>query len=150
MRQIEFHNREKEIKEFMDIFNAEPSLITFVYGPINSGKTALIDHLIKQLPADYVVFYINLRGKFISNYDDFVRALFKLEREKKGYKEVLKNILERFSEAESYEYVRVIADVTYLVKGNILFVDPANSIIKPQSRLNLLAIRKILRRGEEK
>jgi Cdc6-like AAA superfamily ATPase len=52
MRQIVFHNREKEIRAFMYILTAEQSLITFVYGPINSGKTALIDHLIKQLPED--------------------------------------------------------------------------------------------------
>jgi len=94
MRRIEFHDREKEMKAIMDILDAEPSLITFVYGPINSGKTALITHLIEELPEDYVVFYVNLRGKFISNYDDFVRALFKLDREKKEYKEILRTISE--------------------------------------------------------
>ena len=94
MKKIEFHNREKETKEIRDILDAEPSLITFIYGPINSGKTALVTHLIEQLPDNYVVFYVNLRGKFISNYDDFVRALFKLDREKKEYKEILKNISE--------------------------------------------------------
>jgi hypothetical protein len=56
--------------------------------------------------------------------------------------------LKRFSENESYEYVRITPDMTYLVKENILFADPANRIIKPQSRLDLLAIREILRRGE--
>ena len=56
--------------------------------------------------------------------------------------------LKRFSENESYEYVRITPDVTYLVKENILFADPANGIIKPQSRLDLLAIREILHRGE--
>jgi len=94
MKRIEFHDREKEMGEIRDILDAEPSLITFVYGPINSGKTTLIDHLIGQLSEEYVVFYINLRGKFISNYDDFVRALFKLDREKKEYNEILKTISE--------------------------------------------------------
>ncbi|KAF5411875.1 MAG: putative ATP-binding protein [Candidatus Methanogasteraceae archaeon] len=94
MRRIEFHDREKEMKEIRDILDVEPSLITFVYGPINSGKTALITHLIEELPEDYVVFYVNLRGKFISNYDGFVRALFKLDREKKEYKEILRTISE--------------------------------------------------------
>ena len=61
------------------------------------------------------------------------------------YEEVMK-VLERFSEDESYEYVGVMPDVTYLVKENILFVDPVKGIIKPQSRLNLLAIREILQR----
>ena len=62
MKRIEFHNREKELKELMDILNVEPSLITFIYGPINSGKNALINHLIEHLPEVFVVFYINLRA----------------------------------------------------------------------------------------
>ncbi|MHC1575701.1 MAG: ATP-binding protein [Candidatus Methanogasteraceae archaeon] len=357
MKRIEFHNREQEAKEIMDILDTEPSLITFVYGPINSGKTALITHLIDQLPKEYVVFYINLRTKFLASYDDFIESLFELEMEtnatkikrketlaelvssvtkvtgipitrefidyvfkdnkpknafsymikifeevratgrqpvlildelqkigdvnvngsliyelfnflidltkelhlchvfavtsdslfiervyseamlsgrcryllvddfdheiaaafleKHGFtadekrmaweycggkpvclvelinyekreeklremlrirrgqidqrigvlKDVRKKILyegdeieityndvmktlNRFSENESYEYVRITPDVTYLVKENILFADPANSIIKPQSRLDLLAIREILRRGD--
>jgi AAA+ ATPase superfamily predicted ATPase len=94
MRSIEFHNREKEIKELMEILNTEPTLITFIYGPINSGKTELITHLLEELPKEYVVFYINLRGKFISSYKDFVRALFKLEREKNEYREILKTLSE--------------------------------------------------------
>ncbi len=359
MRRIGFYNREKEIRAIMNILEAEPSLISFIYGPINSGKTALATYLIEQLPDDYVVFYINLRTKFLACYDDFIESLFEMQiepeakkrmrketlaeivqsvtkvagipisrefmdyvfkdkkpknafsyiiqlfeevkaadkqpvlvldelqkigdvkvngphiyelfnffidltkekhlahvflitsdslfiesiyneamlqercryllvddfdyettmaflevhgftadekrvafeycggkpvclvelmnyenREEKA-KEMLRirrsqidqrigvlkdvrkkvlfegveleitydnvmNILARFSEAESYEYVRVIADVTYLVKANILFVDPANSIIKPQSKLNLLAIREILRRDDGK
>ena len=79
MRRIKFHDRGKEMKEMMDILNAEPSLITFVYGPINSGKTALVNHLIEQLPADYAVFYINLRGSFITGYNDFLNVLFEID-----------------------------------------------------------------------
>ena len=81
MKHIEFHNREKETKEIMDILDAEPSLITFVYGPINSGKTTMISHLIKELPKNQKVFYINLRGRLISNYDEFIRVLFDVEHE---------------------------------------------------------------------
>ena len=94
MRNIEFYNREKEIKEIMDILDTSPHLITFIYGPINSGKTELISHVIEELPEEYVVFSINLRGKFISSYKDFVRALFKLEREKKDYNEIVKTLSE--------------------------------------------------------
>ncbi|PXF58264.1 MAG: ATP-binding protein [Candidatus Methanogaster sp.] len=79
MKRIEFHDREKETEEIRDILNSEPSLITFVYGPINSGKTTLITHLVDQLPEDYKVFYINLRGRFIRNYDDFIKVLFDVE-----------------------------------------------------------------------
>ena len=95
MKRIAFHNREKETKEIMDILDAEPSLITFVYGPINSGKTELTNHVIKDLPESYKVFYINLRGRFISNYDDFIKVLFDVEHETryKRIKEFLKPIV---------------------------------------------------------
>jgi len=49
MRNIEFYNREKEIKEITDILDTSPHLITFIYGPINSGKTELISHVIEEL-----------------------------------------------------------------------------------------------------
>ena len=81
MRRIAFHNREKEMKEIMDILNAEPSLITFIYGPINSGKTTTISHLIKELPEDYAPFYVNLRGRFITDYEDFLNVLFEIDEE---------------------------------------------------------------------
>ena len=53
MRKTGFHDREGEIKEIMNILNTEPTLITFIYGPINSGKTELINHLVKQLPENF-------------------------------------------------------------------------------------------------
>ncbi len=81
MKRIKFHDREQETKEIMDILDAEPSLITFIHGPINSGKTALVTHLIDQLPEGYVVFYINLRTKFLASYDDFIESLFEMEME---------------------------------------------------------------------
>jgi len=45
-RRMRFHDREREIKEIMNIIESEPMLITFVYGPINSGKTGLFNHAI--------------------------------------------------------------------------------------------------------
>ncbi len=86
MKRIAFHDREKEIREIQAILDAEPSLITFVYGPINSGKTTLIRHLIEQLPEEYTIFYINLRTKFLSSYDDFIESLFEMEMETDGAK----------------------------------------------------------------
>ncbi|HIH87336.1 MAG TPA: AAA family ATPase [Methanosarcinales archaeon] len=79
MKRIPFHNRERELKEVMRILGAEPSLITFVYGPINSGKTTMISHLIEQLPEDYAPFYVNLRGRFITDYEDFLNVLFEID-----------------------------------------------------------------------
>ena len=79
MKRILFYNREQEINEIMKILDSEPSLITFIYGPINSGKTTMISHLIEQLPEDYVPFYVNLRGRFITDYEDFLNVLFEID-----------------------------------------------------------------------
>ncbi len=82
-RKIEFFNRESETAEIKNILESEPRLITFIYGPINSGKTYLIQKLVDDLPKDkYAVFYINLRGKLIKEYGGFVRVLFKVKRKK--------------------------------------------------------------------
>ncbi|TFG88806.1 MAG: hypothetical protein E4H16_04505, partial [Candidatus Atribacteria bacterium] len=110
MKRIPFHNRERELKEVMKILEVEPSLITFVYGPINSGKTTMVSHLIEQLPEEYVVFYINLRGRFISDYRDFIRILFKIETEKK-YKEFLKTISEISAETLKFKGIPVAESV---------------------------------------
>ncbi|CEG11521.1 conserved hypothetical protein [groundwater metagenome] len=78
---IEFFDREKEKQEILNILKVKPQLINFIYGPINSGKTTLIQKLIDDLPKDkYAVFYINLRGKLIKEYGGFVRVLFKVKR----------------------------------------------------------------------
>ena len=79
MMEVTFHNREPEIKEVMDILRMKPRLITFIYGPINSGKTELISHLIEDLPDEYVPFYVNLRGRFITGYEDFLNVLFEID-----------------------------------------------------------------------
>lgn len=84
MKRTPFHDREREINEVMRILDSEPSLITFIYGPINSGKTTLINHLTEELPDEYVVFYINLRTKFLSSYDEFIESLFEMEMETDG------------------------------------------------------------------
>ncbi|WP_423792906.1 ATP-binding protein [Methanocaldococcus indicus] len=75
---MKFFNREEEIREIVSIIESEPNFIYFIYGPINSGKTALINEIINnRLDKDrYVVFYINLRGIFISKYEDFIEVLF--------------------------------------------------------------------------
>jgi len=57
--EIEFHNREKEIEEITRILKTPPNLITFIYGPINSGKSSLMDEVVKRLSNDYIVFFID-------------------------------------------------------------------------------------------
>jgi len=88
---IEFFNREREKEEILSILRQEPREINFIYGPINSGKTTLIQKLIDDLPKDkYVVFYVNLRGKLIKEYGGFVRVLFKVKR-----KEISEKVIEK-------------------------------------------------------
>jgi len=89
IKDMGFFNRESETEQIVDILKFNPRLITFVYGPINSGKTTLIMDLIENLPPDYVVFYVNLRGKFISDYSDFIESLFEINRESKKKRDTI-------------------------------------------------------------
>ena len=88
---VSFHDREREMERVMKILNSRPDLITFVYGPINSGKTELFQQLVSTLSNEFVVFYVNLRGKFIRNYEDFIRVLFKFRKESR--EQILREIL---------------------------------------------------------
>ncbi|EHP85544.1 ATPase [Methanotorris formicicus Mc-S-70] len=92
---MKFFNREKEIKEILSIIESEPNLIYFIYGSINSGKTALINEIINnRLDKDkYVVFYFDLREIFISRYDDFIEVLFEEYEGDKKPIEVIKGLL---------------------------------------------------------
>jgi len=92
--EICFHDREEEIKELMNILDTRPDIITFVYGPINSGKTELFNYLIGKLPEEYKVFYINLRGVYVREADDFLKVLFEVEEEERTVKEFLKVVID--------------------------------------------------------
>jgi len=90
---MKFFNREKEIKKILSIIKKEPQLINFIYGPINSGKTTLINEIIvNRLSKDkYEVIYINLRGRFIEDYKSFIKVLFSVKKE--SFREKIKNFL---------------------------------------------------------
>jgi len=122
MERIEFHDRDREMKEIENILESEPSLITFIYGPINSGKTELINHLVKRLPQDYVVFYVNLRGKYITEYKDFVRALFKIERGKEK-KELLRKVSEVSMKALKFMGIPITEDIVNLLFKEQIYED---------------------------
>jgi hypothetical protein len=92
-RKIEFFNRESETAEIKNILESEPRLITFIYGPINSGKTSLIMNLIGDLPKDYVVFYVNLRETVIASYKDFIETLFDTDFEEEKRKTKIKELI---------------------------------------------------------
>jgi len=90
---IEFFDREKEKEEILNILKTKPQFINFIYGPINSGKTALITNLIEELPKDYVVFYINLRQNPVSTYKDFLEELFDVEFEDEIKERKIKKVI---------------------------------------------------------
>jgi len=92
---MKFFNREKKIKEVLSIIEGDPNLVYFIYGPINSGKTALINEIINnRLDKDkYIVFYFDLREIFISKYDDFIEVLFEEYDDDKSPIEVIKAII---------------------------------------------------------
>ena len=79
---MKFFNREKEINQIISILEGEPNSIYFIYGPINSGKTALIKHIIEnRLSEDYKVFYINFRTYLISEKREFIEAIFTTKKD---------------------------------------------------------------------
>ena len=76
----EFVNREREIKELTNSLSGRLNFVYFVYGSINSGKTALLTEVYKNLPENYVVFYINFRRRDVETVDDLIRGLFRVKR----------------------------------------------------------------------
>ncbi len=73
----EFVDREKEKETLKRLLSGRPNFVYFIYGPINSGKTALLNQVFKELPDNYRIFYINFRG-FEGGYKKFTRSLFEL------------------------------------------------------------------------
>ena len=90
-----FFNREEDIKRMKAVLSGEPNLVYFVYGPINSGKTALLMKVAEELSDDYVVFYINFRWRDVEKVEDLVRVLFEVEygKGREEFKEVVKEVL---------------------------------------------------------
>ena len=71
-----FYNREEDKERVKRILSGEPNLVYFMYGPINSGKTALLMRVIEEMGSGYVVFYINFRWRDVRSIEDLLRVLF--------------------------------------------------------------------------
>jgi len=95
----EFVNREREIKEVKAILSGRPNFVYFIYGPINSGKTALLMKVFEELPKNYVVFYINFRGLDVERVEDLMKVLFDVEygKGKEAIKEIVREIVKEGS-----------------------------------------------------
>ena len=100
----EFVDREREKRELKAVLSGRPNLVYFVYGPINSGKTALLMKVAEELPEDYRIFYINFRG-FEGGYPKFTRAFFEL-----GDKSLWEKLKEKMPiVAAAVEYIEGVA-----------------------------------------
>ncbi len=73
-----FFNREEDIRRLKAVLSGEPNLVYFVYGPINSGKTALLMKVFEELPENYRVFYINFRARHVGEFKDLLKVLFEV------------------------------------------------------------------------
>jgi len=78
---MKFFNREKEIKEILSVIESEPQLIHFIYGPINSGKSALIREIIRNKldKSKYIPFLIDFRQISVGSFEDFIEAMFDID-----------------------------------------------------------------------
>ena len=103
-----FVNREKEIKVFKTLLSTRPNLIYFVYGPINSGKTTLLNKVFELLPHNYRVFYINFRWRDVQKIEDLLQVLFEVRYEKK--KEKLKEIVKELAK-ESIQKIKPLKGI---------------------------------------
>jgi len=74
------------------------------------------------------------------------RLIFLLARNKEKKTDIV-DMLSIFASVEDVKYSDSmdIDLLSFLVKQNILFIDPVKRTIKPQSRLNLLAIREVMK-----
>ncbi len=86
-----FYDREEDKRRMKAVLSGEPNLVYFVYGPINSGKTALLMRVFEELPEEYRVFYINFRWRYVGEVRDLIQVLFRV----KGKKEKLSVFLEK-------------------------------------------------------
>ena len=90
--------------------------------------------------------------------DEFCRTMLNIRTgqikdflysKKKESEEVFRgivNLLKKFESEESVSYEELSDEILACVNANVLFVNPVERSIKPQSRLDLLAIRNVLLR----
>ena len=65
------------------------------------------------------------------------------DRDKELFKGVVR-LFERFREEEVLECEKISIEVKWSVRQNILFLNPRKRSLRPQSKLDLLAIRRVL------
>jgi AAA+ ATPase superfamily predicted ATPase len=71
--------------------------------------------------------------------------VYSLEVKDKKMFDAVVGVLSEFMEKEKIGYKYLSDEIKFLVGKNIIFADSANKELRPQSRLNLLAIREVMR-----
>jgi AAA+ ATPase superfamily predicted ATPase len=95
MRSVPFFDRQDELKTLNAIVSSPPNLITFLYGPINSGKTTLLSHFISSLPPSFASFSISLRETTISSPSDLIETIFEVfDSPATSIKDIARDIIE--------------------------------------------------------
>ena len=64
------------------------------------------------------------------------------EKDREMYDKIIK-IFKAFQDKESVVYKYLNKEIKFLVRKNILFANPVDKILKPQSKLDLLALRSL-------
>ena len=94
---MKFWDRGKERSDLRVYIKSELNSILFVYGPKSSGKSTLLRKVMSDLKNEkdfpflekYHIYWFDLRGKFISNYENVVEIFF-LEEDAEASKEIAK------------------------------------------------------------
>ncbi len=115
-----FVNREKELKILKTLLSGRPNLIYFLYGPINSGKTALLTRMFEELSEDYKVFYVNFRARDVEDLEDLLRVLFR------GY------------ESEKEEIKRIESFLKKFLKGTAKIMEVISGIPIPEEYFDII------------
>ena len=91
---IAFINREKELNDLRNFVDKRPAEILFLHGPKSSGKTTLLYKFLEQVQKEQRlnVKFLNLRESITNIYEDFLKAFFKVEKEKEKKETVASNI----------------------------------------------------------
>jgi AAA+ ATPase superfamily predicted ATPase len=83
-KDVAFVNREDELNYLRGYINSRPESILFIHGPKSSGKTTLLYKFFEKIESEQKldVKFLNLRGKLIVHYKDFIHIFFGIDYSK--------------------------------------------------------------------
>jgi len=109
---------------------------------IITQKNKNIDVIIKETLGEKKYFLRNILDKLL-----YIKPKINIgEEEISVERDKVIEILKRFNDSEKIEDTKMpIAEKIFLIRKNILFINPNEGTIKPQSMIDLIAIREILK-----